>query len=110
MVFRFYLFKYNHKLDTKTIAALYVQDPNNPDQFDADEYNVRRELDFLGPFQSVDIIRSEPWAGRSHDPLMLSVHLEGEEPVYFIAGQEEAAARRVQNAEFRTKWTAYMKL
>jgi hypothetical protein len=58
----------------------------------------------------VDILRSEPWAGRSHDPLLLSVHLEGQEPVYFIAGQEEAAAQRAANVDFRSKWTAYMKL
>jgi hypothetical protein len=28
--------------------------------------------------------------------------------MYFIAGREEAAARRAQNTEFRSKWTAYM--
>jgi hypothetical protein len=106
----FYLFKYNHKLTKDTLAALYVQDPNDPNAFNVDYYNVRREFDFIGPFQAVDILRSEPWAGRSHDPMLLTVHLEGQEPFYFIAGHEEAAAKRAEHAEFRTKWTAYMKL
>jgi hypothetical protein len=106
----FYLFKYNYKLDTKVIAALYVQDPNDPDVYNADEFNVRRELAFYGPFEAVDTLRSEPWAGRSHDPLLLSVHLEDQEPVSFIAGQEEAAERRFNHPEFRSKWTAYMEL
>ena len=58
----------------------------------------------------MDTLRSEPWAGRSHDPLLLSVHLEGQEPVSFVAGHEEAAERRFTHPEFRSKWTAYMEL
>jgi len=106
----FYLFKYNYKLDTKVMAALYVQDPNDPDVYHADEFNVRRELAFFGPFEAVDTLRSEAWAGRSHDPLLLSVHLEGQEPVSFVTGREEAAERRFNHPEFRSKWTAYMEL
>jgi hypothetical protein len=67
-------------------------------------------LAFYGPFEAVDILRSERWAGRSHDPSLLTVHLEGQEPVFFVAGHEEATERRLSNPEFRTKWTAYMQL
>jgi len=40
----------------------------------------------------------------------LSVHLEGQEPFYFMAGHEEAAAQRAAHSDFRSKWTAYMQL
>ena len=106
----FYLFKYNYKLDSKVLAALYVQDPDNPDVYNVDEFNVRRELAFYGPFEAVDTIRSEAWAGRSHDPMLLSVHLEGEEPVSFISGRAQRSLDRVADPEYRSKWTAYMEL
>jgi ATP-dependent DNA helicase PIF1 len=106
----FYLFKYNFKLDKKVLASLYVQDPSDPNTWNVDEFNCNRELSFRGPYEAYDIITSERWAGCSHDPLLLSVHLPGEEPVFFMAGREEAAEHRVTNPAFRTKWTAYMAL
>jgi hypothetical protein len=60
----FYLFKYSYKADSKVQAALYVQDRDDPTTFHADEFNVRRELAFYGPFEACDILRSKPWAGR----------------------------------------------
>lgn len=106
----FYIFKYGFKADEAVKAALFVKNNENPDEpatFDVDEFNVRRELCVMGPFEACDIIRSEPWSGKSHDPQFLTVHLENEEPVYFVAGHEESARGRVENAEYRSEWTAY---
>jgi hypothetical protein len=107
----FYLFKYQNKPNHLSVmTALYVRDETDPNVYHADEFNVRREMAFYGSFEAVDILRSEPWSGRSHDPLFLSVHLEGEEPIFYMAGHAEAAETRAANPEYRSKFMAYMKL
>jgi hypothetical protein len=103
----FYLFKYTHKEDPAVNTALYRLDPNNPNVVDYNEFVRHKRLTYMGPYEAVDFIRAGMHAGSSHSVKMLSIHLPGQEPVYFERGFEDAAADRAFDEVFRTEWTAF---
>jgi hypothetical protein len=79
------------------LAKLFVELPNGV--WDYDEYNLKRTMEYWSVYQCLERIETQPMNAMSHAVRILPIHMPGEEPLTFTAGQEQQIVRQVQAAE-----------
>ncbi|KAK3933230.1 ATP-dependent DNA helicase [Frankliniella fusca] len=96
---------YMNKNPDRTYVSLTDKNRNNATTkfYEWDETEHYRECRYINAAEAVYIIKSHDLGQSSHSVMVLPFHLEGEQNVFFVEGEEEDAVSK-DNASQLVKW------